>query len=62
MRGREFTSLADEVADACQRHGVPVWSEDDRDRLNVALWRFVHPDLAHTSTDSYLGTAGDNDE
>jgi hypothetical protein len=59
MRAREFTDLAGEVAAACQRHGVPVWSEDDRDRLETALWRFIHPDLAHTSADPYPGIGDD---
>ena len=42
-----------EVAAACQRHGVRAWSEDDRDRLDAALWRFIHPDLAHGPADPY---------
>ena len=48
MRPRDFASLADEVAATCQRYGVRAWSEDDRDRLAAALWRFIHPDLAGT--------------
>ena len=53
MRPRDFAELADEVAAACQRHGVRAWSEDDRDRLDAALWRFIHPDLAHGRADPY---------
>lgn len=53
MRVREFTDLADEVAAACVRRGVPVWSEDDQDRLEAALWQFIHPDLAGTPADPY---------
>ena len=30
-----------------------AWSEDDRDRLAAALWRFIHPDLAHGPADPY---------
>ncbi len=45
MRPRDFAALAGEVAMTCQRYGVRAWSEDDRDRLNAALWRFIHPDL-----------------
>ena len=47
MRPRDFAELADEVAATCQRYGVRTWSEDDRERLDAALWRFIHPDLAH---------------
>lgn len=61
MRAREFTDLADQVADACQGYGVPVWSEDDRDRLEAALWRFIHPDLAGTSADPYADHAGEDE-
>jgi len=46
MPDREFGALADDVAAICQRHRVPVWSDEDRDRLDAALWRFIHPDLA----------------
>jgi hypothetical protein len=53
MRPRDFAGLADEVAAACQRFGVRAWSEDDRDRLDAALWRFIHPDLAHGRADPY---------
>ncbi len=53
MRPREFASLAGEVTAACQRYGVRAWSEDDRDRLAAALWRFIHPDLAGTPADPY---------
>ena len=48
-----FAGLADEVAATCQRYGVPAWTEDDRDRLEAALWRFIHPDLAHSPADPY---------
>ena len=27
--------------------------EDDRNRLAAALWRFIHPDLAHGPADPY---------
>ena len=53
MRGREFTGLAGEVAAICGRYGVPAWTEDDRQRLEAALWRFIHPDLAHSPPDPY---------
>ena len=51
MRPRDFAELADEVAAACQRYGVRAWSEDDREQLDAALWRFIHPDLADPYTD-----------
>jgi hypothetical protein len=54
MRARDFAELADEVAVACQRYGARAWSEDDRDRLAAALWRFIHPDLAHGPADPYF--------
>jgi hypothetical protein len=53
MRPREFAELADEVAATCQRYGVRAWSEDDRDRLTAALWRFIHPDLTGTPADPH---------
>ena len=53
MRGREFTGLAGEVAAICGRYGVPAWTEDDRERLEAALWRFIHPDLAGSPADPY---------
>ena len=53
MRPREFAQLADEVAVTCQRYGVRAWSEDDRDRLAAALWRFIHPELGGTPADPY---------
>ncbi len=53
MRAREFAELADEVAATCHRYGVRTWSEYDRDRLAAALWRFIHPDLAHGPADPY---------
>ena len=53
MRAREFTGLAGEVAATCQRYGVPAWTEDDRERLEAALWRFIHPDLADSPADPY---------
>ena len=53
MRGREFGELAGDVAAACGRYGVPAWSEEDRERLEAALWRFIHPDLAHSPADPY---------
>jgi hypothetical protein len=53
MRGREFTDLADDIAATCGRYGVPSWSEEDRERLEAALWRFIHPDLAHSTADPY---------
>jgi DNA polymerase IIIc chi subunit len=53
MQARDFAGLADEVAAACQRFGVRAWSEDERERLDAALWRFVHPDLAHGQADPY---------
>jgi hypothetical protein len=37
MRGREFAGLADDIAAACGRYGIPAWSEEDRDRLEAAL-------------------------
>ena len=46
MRSREFGELAGDVADVCGRYGVPAWNEEDRERLEAALWRFIHPDLA----------------
>lgn len=59
MRPRDFAELADEVAATCQRHGVRAWSEDDRDRLNAALWRFIHPDLARGPADPYTDPEDD---
>jgi hypothetical protein len=53
MPDREFGALAGDVAAACIRHGVPAWSEDDRGRLERALWRFIHPDLAGTPADPW---------
>jgi hypothetical protein len=53
MRDWESGALADDVAAACGRHCVPAWSEDDRDRLEEALWRFTHPDLAGTPADPW---------
>ena len=53
MRPREFAELAGEVAATCDRYGVRAWTEDDRDRLEAALWRFIHPDLAHGPADPY---------
>jgi hypothetical protein len=53
MRAHDFTALADEVTATCQRYGVRAWSEYDRDRLAAALWRFIHPDLAHSPADPY---------
>ena len=53
MRAREFGELAGAVAAACGRYGVPAWSEEDRERLEAALWRFIHPDLAHSPADPY---------
>jgi hypothetical protein len=55
MPDREFAALAGDVATACARHGVPAWSEDDRDRLEQALWQFIHPDLAGTRADPWAG-------
>ena len=53
MRARELADLTDEVAAVCQRYGVPAWTEDDRERLEAALWRFIHPDLAGSRADPY---------
>jgi hypothetical protein len=53
MRPRDFAELTDEVAATCQRYGVGAWSEDDRDRLGAALWRFIHPGLAHSPAYPY---------
>ena len=55
MRARDFAALAA----TCQRYGVRAWSECDRDRLAAALWRFIHPDLAHGPADPY--TSPDDD-
>ena len=51
--GRELADLTDEVAAVCQRYGVPAWTEDDRERLEAALWRSIHPDLADSPADPY---------
>jgi hypothetical protein len=59
MRPRDFAGLADQVADLCERHGVRSRSEDDRDRLAAALWRFIHPDLAHGPADLYTDPGED---
>jgi hypothetical protein len=59
MRSREFGELADTVAARCGRYGVPAWAEDDRDRLEAALWRFIHPDLAHGPADPYRDVEAD---
>jgi hypothetical protein len=53
MRPRDFAELTDEVAMTCHRHGVAVWAEHDRNRLAAALWRFIHPELAHGPADPY---------
>jgi hypothetical protein len=53
MRVGACGEFADEVAAACHRHGVAVWSEHDRDRLDAALRRFIHSDLAHRPADPY---------
>ena len=53
MRARELADLTDEVAAVCQRYGVPAWTEDDRERLEAALWRFIHPDLVGSPADPY---------
>ncbi len=58
MRPRDFAALAEEVTAACQRHGVPAWSDDDRHQLGAALWRFIHPDLAHGPADPYTDPDG----
>lgn len=59
MRPRDFAQLADEVAATCRRYGVTAWSEDDRHRLAAALWRFIHPDLAHGPADPYTNPDDD---
>jgi hypothetical protein len=56
MRAHEFADLTDDAAGLCQRYGVPAWTEGDRDRLAAALWRFIHPDLAHGPADPYTDT------
>jgi hypothetical protein len=53
MRARDFAELADDVAATCHRYGVTAWSEDDRERLDAALWRFIHPDLTHGPAGPY---------
>lgn len=53
MPDREFDALADKVAAICGQSGVPVWTDDDRDRLDQALWHFIHPDLAGTDADPW---------
>ncbi len=58
MRDQEFGALADDAAAACIRHGVPAWSQDDRDRPEEALWRFIHPDLARTPADPWADPDG----
>ncbi|MFC5187006.1 hypothetical protein [Actinomadura harenae] len=47
MAAREFESLVAEVRDVLDRCGVPVHLDRDRDRLDEALWAFIHPDLVH---------------
>jgi hypothetical protein len=59
MRSREFGELADTVADLCGQYGVPAWTEEYRDRLEAALWRFIHPDLAHGPADPYHDVEAD---
>jgi hypothetical protein len=59
MRARDFGALADDMAAICDRHGVPAWAEDDRNRLEAALWRFIHPDLAGGPADPYRTTEDD---
>ena len=59
MRSREFGELADAVADVCVQYGVPAWKEEDRDCLEAALWRFIHPDLAHSPADPYHDVEAD---
>ena len=59
MRSREFGDLAGDVAAVCGRFGVPAWSEEDRERLEAALWRFIHPDLAHSPADPYRDVEAD---
>jgi hypothetical protein len=53
MRARDFADLADDVAATCHHYGVAAWSEHDREQLAAALWRFIHPDLAHGPADPY---------
>jgi hypothetical protein len=53
MPRREFDALAGEVAAICQRYGVDAWDPADVDRLDAALWRFIHPDLACTAADPW---------
>ncbi|WP_433474968.1 hypothetical protein ACQPZP_40875 [Spirillospora sp. CA-142024] len=62
MRDREFHALADEVAAVCDRNGLSTWLNDDRERLDAALWEFAHPDLAGTSADPYRGAEDDQDQ
>lgn len=53
MPDRAFAALAGEVAEVCDRHGVAVHLDADRERLESALWGFIHPDLAGTDADPY---------
>jgi hypothetical protein len=61
MRQATFHALTEQVAAVCERHGVSVWLERDRQRLNAALWAVVHPDLAGTAADPYHGPDEDDD-
>ena len=53
MPRREFDALAGEVAAVCRRYGVDAWDPGDVDRLDAALWRFIHPDLDGTAADPF---------
>ena len=51
MRGREFAAWPGSPPLAAVWR--PAWTEDDEQRLEAALWRFIHPDLAGSPADPY---------
>jgi hypothetical protein len=53
MADRAFTAFVSEVAAVCDRHRIPAHLDRDAERLERALWEFIHPDLAGTDTDPY---------
>ncbi|MCP2337893.1 hypothetical protein [Actinomadura rupiterrae] len=45
MPDRAFERLAADVHQVLQLHGVAAYLDSDRERLNAALWDYIHPDL-----------------
>ncbi|MCP2340176.1 hypothetical protein [Actinomadura rupiterrae] len=53
MPDRAFQDLATEVAEVLNRHRVQVHLYSEWERLEAALWEFIHPDLACSDTNPY---------